>query len=359
MLTWADDYPIHRDPEPVACASTDPDFYERYFFNGYTPDGTGFLAVTLGVYPQRGVMDAAFSVIRDGQQHNLRASRALDSDRMATSVGPIGIEVVEPLRALRVSVDDAEHGIQADLTFRARAPILQEPRFTRRADSRTVMDYTRMTQHGTWEGWYKLDGKIVTVRASQWLGTRDRSWGVRPVGEVHPWPAGPDRTPQFFWLSSSLNFDDSVTLYYVDADDKGEPLNTHALSCPLGGRDLRYMDDARADVTWRAGTRHAERAVLHFVRHDLAETRIELEPKFRFYMSGLGYGHPEWGHGMDRGELDVGYDVYPLNEVDENDRLHLHVQSFVRARMTGGLGERQGCGVLEQLVIGPHEPSGF
>jgi hypothetical protein len=27
--------------------------------------------------------------------------------------------------------------------------------------------------------------------------------------------------------------------------------------------------------------------------------------------------------------------------------------------MTGSLGERHGHGVLEQLIIGPHQPSGF
>ena len=36
-LSKGDDYPIHQTPEPVAYAGTDRNFYDRYFFNGYSP----------------------------------------------------------------------------------------------------------------------------------------------------------------------------------------------------------------------------------------------------------------------------------------------------------------------------------
>ena len=49
VLGRGDDYPIHQMPEPVAYAGTDRNFYDRYFFNGYAPDGTGFFAIALGV----------------------------------------------------------------------------------------------------------------------------------------------------------------------------------------------------------------------------------------------------------------------------------------------------------------------
>ena len=77
MLTKADDYPIHQTAEPIAYAGTDRNFYDRYFFNGYTPDGSVFFAAALGVYPALNVMDGAFCVVVDGVQHNLRLSRVL------------------------------------------------------------------------------------------------------------------------------------------------------------------------------------------------------------------------------------------------------------------------------------------
>ena len=49
MLSKGDDYPLHQTAEPVAYAGTDRNFYDRYFFNGYAPDGGGFFAVAFGV----------------------------------------------------------------------------------------------------------------------------------------------------------------------------------------------------------------------------------------------------------------------------------------------------------------------
>ncbi len=121
MLSKADDYPIHQLPEPIATAGTDRNFYDRYFFNGYAMDGSVFFAAALGVYPHLNVMDASFSAIVDGVQHNLRTSKLLNMERMDTVVGPISIEVVEPLKTLRLRVADNEHGIKADVTFHARA----------------------------------------------------------------------------------------------------------------------------------------------------------------------------------------------------------------------------------------------
>ena len=77
--------------------------------------------VALGVYPHLNVMDAAFSVIVDGVQHNLRASRLLNSERMDTQVGPIAVSVIEPLERLQVTVSDNPHGIKAEIrVYRAR-----------------------------------------------------------------------------------------------------------------------------------------------------------------------------------------------------------------------------------------------
>ena len=84
-----------------------------------------------------------------------------------------------------------------------------------------------------------------------------------------------------------------------------------------------------------------------------------MTPRFNFYMSGIGYTHPEWGHGQYKGENALGYDSYDLAAVEENSPMFLHVQAFVTARLAGPDGERVGAGVLEQLVIGPHTPSGF
>jgi len=76
-LSKGDDYPIHQTPEPVAYAGTDRNFYDRYFFNGYStqPGNTSFFAAAFGVYPHLNIADAAFVVVRNGVETALHASR--------------------------------------------------------------------------------------------------------------------------------------------------------------------------------------------------------------------------------------------------------------------------------------------
>src|SRR5436309_8761107 len=94
MLTRGDDYPIHQTPEPIAYAGSDRNFYDRYFFNGYAPDGSEFVAVAFGVYPALNVADAHVSIIRGEVQRCLHASRILGMERMDLTVGPVWIAVV-------------------------------------------------------------------------------------------------------------------------------------------------------------------------------------------------------------------------------------------------------------------------
>jgi hypothetical protein len=72
-------------------------------------------------------------------------------------------------------------------------------------------------------------------------------------------------------------------------------------------------------------------------------------------MSGLGYTHPTWAHGSWHGDSQVGHETWTLDEVDPRSPSNLHVQQLCRVR----LADRCGTGVLEQLIIGPHGPTGL
>jgi hypothetical protein len=76
-----------------------------------------FLVTGLGVYPNLGVIDAYATVRRGGQQHTVRISDALGDDRTKQQVGPYRVEVVEPLRRIRVVCDAEATGIAFDLEF--------------------------------------------------------------------------------------------------------------------------------------------------------------------------------------------------------------------------------------------------
>ncbi len=348
-LSRGDDYPIHQTPEPVAFSGTDRNFYDRYFFNGYAPDGSTFFAAAFGVYPHLDIVDAHFCIVRDGVQHCLHASRKLGMERMELSCGPIRIEVIEPLQRLRVIVDG--EGIAADLTFTGRAFPIAEPRFTWRFGPRTVMDYTRLTQNGHYEGWIEVDGVRETLPEGS-MGTRDRSWGVRPIGAADPQFAG-KMVPQFFWQWTPINFAQRSAFFHLNAHADGSPWNTRAVVVPDGaGADGAAEFHAPTMATELAdGSRWPASGAL-----TIGDEQFRLTPISRFQMRGLGYTSPKWGHGLDHGPIEVEREDIDLAAIDPARPDNLHVQMLVRVEGPDG---EAGMGVFEQLAIGDYAPLGL
>lgn len=370
MLSSYDDFPIHQTSHPVArTASSDLNHYDRYFFNGYTRDTRLFFGAAMGLYPNRHVADASFSVVVDGgtpdaRQVNVHASRRAPSDRAeANVVGPIEVEVIEPLSALRVVVESPEHGIRCDLTFVRRSAPIEEPHFFHQVGQRTIMDTTRMTQFGSWEGWIEVDGELTDLAPGDALGTRDRSWGVRTVGERGSVGA-PVADPQFFWLWAPLNFASFSTHFDVNEHFDGRRWHESGFVTlvPTGSDGPEPAEAMRAvdyDVTWRPRTRAPATCRIEMQPYTGESTAITLEPLFDFHMLGLGYTHPEWSHGVWKGELEVGGDRWDLPVDHMTAPHHVHVQTVVRATTSGAVGIHEGLGVLEAFVVGRHDPSGL
>ncbi|WP_417620647.1 hypothetical protein [Parasphingorhabdus sp.] len=356
MLTKGDDYPLHQTPEPMALSGGNRNFYDRYFFNGYSADGGIFFAAALGIYPQLDIMDAAFCVTIDGKQHNLRASKRMGSERLDLTVGPITVSIVEPLQKLRLTVAGNDSPVTADISFTARHSPIEEPRFIRREGPRLLMDYTRMTQNGDWSGTITVDGQDLNVADCR--GTRDRSWGIRQVGapESQPPPAG--ALPQFWWLWAPLNFDGHCGFFHSNDDGKGKPWNRRGVVDPIAGEAQEFEPEA-IDLSYHSGSRRIRQVQLETGNGTLSITPRTGENAVTFYMSGLGYLHPAWGHGMDHGELEVAHDIIALAPEPAIDMTTIHIQALSDTVLTVDGNEHRGIGVVEQLFIGPHATSGL
>lgn len=366
MLSAYDDLPVHQSPEPIANPGTsDRNAYERYFFNGYDREGSIFFAVALGVYPNRQVIDASLSVVQDGVQRSLHASARLGDDRVRTSVGPISIDVTQPMRELTVDVAASDLGMVASLTFTARTPAVEEDRFRHDDGARVVFDYTRLTQWGTWSGHLDVDGVATTLDPGRHLGCRDRSWGIRPVGEP-PGGAPSHQLPQFFWLWAPLHFDDRCVHFDVNELADGRRWHQTGMVVPLLGaaateadlvseRNIERAHDVDYEIEWRPGTRRSKRASLTLTSRTGEHEYIELTPVLDFPMRGLGYLSPDWNHGTWKGELQVGAESWRVDELDPTEPWHVHVQQLVHATW----GDRRGVGVFEQLAINEHAPTGL
>lgn len=437
MLNRLDDYPIHQTPEPLAHpASSDRNVYDRTWFNGYAPDASYYFGIGMAVYPYRGVQDCAFSVVRPGElQHCFFASRRAPAERTDMSVGPFRMEVIEPMRSVRVVLEDNDSGITCDLLFSARTVPIQEARQVLTTGTRIFMDASRFAQFGRWSGWVKYPGGSFDVDAAVCHGTKDRSWGIRPVGE--PETGGAPQTPAgicFVW--NPMFWEDHITHAIFFDDQEGMPLVREGLQAPLYDREEdipwdgytgltavipdsktdkareiylsnpgltrkelidKFIDEAgltpagastyhqniknefgmkgeddnaqivhpeslvdhkltaRHRIKYHPNTRLASHADIDLVELDDGVRTMSLEPILKFQMKGLGYGHPEWRHGSWKGDLAIGHDTFDPNQLDNLAPENIHVQQVVKASD----GEREGVGVLEQIVIGPYKPAGF
>jgi hypothetical protein len=363
MLSPFDDFPIHPSADPIAqTASGDVNHYDRYFFNGHHQDGDFFFGAAMGHYPNRAVIDGAFSLAIDGVQHSFFASGRMPLDR-ATAIGPLRIEILEPLRKLRYVIEPNEEGIEVDLVYEGTTVTVEEPRQRKVGDDGILFtDHTRMTQWGTWSGVVRIDGNELRIDPGEVSGTKDRSWGVRPVGEQTP-TNKPFQMPQIFWLWAPLHFGDRFTHLGLHEHTDGSRWFETALvlepmpagSEPWSTDGVRECRDIRYQVEWEPGRREMRSASLSFTDPVEGEAQIELERCFTFYMRGIGYNHPYWAHGRAHGALEIGRESIQLDDVDPADPTTIHIQTVVKARW----GDRTGIGVLEQAAFGAHEPTGL
>ena len=363
MLTAFDDYPIHQAGVPIAhSATSDINFYDRYFFNGYNRAGSTatplYFGVAMGLYPNRHVSDAAFSVVRGDEQISVFASGRAPLDRsLATRVGPIHVEIVEPLRIIDVHVEAPEQGLRAELRLTSRSAAIEEPHFFQRVGTRTLFDYTRLTQFGTWNGWIEIDGERTTIDSADFCGSRDRSWGTRPVGE--PAPSGaPVGEPQFFWLWAPVNFETLAT--HFDVNEYGDGRRWHEVGAiAADGGEAVMMRSVDYRIEWQPGTRWARSFSYDLIDWNGDVHTVTLRPHATFMMRGIGYGHPEFNHGRFIGESVVAGErmTLPVDQPCRRDTVHIQALCAAEYRRPDGSTEI-GVGILEQLAIGPH-PTGL
>jgi hypothetical protein len=359
MLTKFDDYPIHQTAEPLAFLETsDRNAYARYWFNGFDPDGEFYFGIAFAIYPHREVMDCALSIVRtDGTQDSFRASRRFRGDRMDMQVGPLTLQIVDPMRTVRVVIAKNKTKITADLTFEARGPARDEPLDFIRYGVRTIAKMTRFTQFGMWSGHIAVAGKRQEIDPTRIFGTRDRSWGWRAVGEPEP-GAGKTMPEQMFWLWAPIHWQSECTHYGLSESADGArskefahifPAYKSSSFDPVGSEGFRVCRAGAHRLTFQEGGRLAGRSELDLIEDDRTTT-LTLQPLLTFHMMGIGYFHESWGHGFYKGEEALTSEHWNLRDLDTSGFQYRHVQQVVRAAR----GDEIGHGVLEHLIYGPH-----
>ncbi len=360
MASPLDEYPVHQVPLSLEfVGSSDRNFYDRCIYQAHDRSGDLLLITGMGVYPNLGVIDA-FAVVRRGDtQYAVRTSDALPANRMEQRVGPLSIEVVEPLRELRLVCAGSELGIEFDLTFRNSFDAMDEPHHVHRMGPKILLDASRFCQVGSWEGSLRLDTDSYDVSPDVWIGTRDRSWGIRPVGEAEPPGRNADESPMtgFWWNWIPLGFDDFALMVIAQENGEGHRILNEAVRVWKDGR-VEQLGWPEFDVRYKPGTRHPIGASIQLVDRDRKPLTLEVETFTSVPLHvGAGYGgDPDWNHGMWKGRGWVESATYDLRDPMVAGRIPFGVIDHVAKATLDG---REGWGIFEHGTFGKHTPSNF
>lgn len=367
MLSKFDDYPIHQTAEPLFHTATSDRFtYDRFWYNGHARDGSFYFGVAMCRYPNLGILDCSLSLALDGRQYAFHGSRRAPHEPTDTSVGPFSLHILEPMGRHRVLIGPNETGIECDLLFTPSTACVEEGRQTMRNERHLVMDVTRLDQFGAWEGWIRFDGKELQVDGRSTFGLKDRSWGIRPVGDAYSGgaPLSEFQAVHFCWMP--IHWDDQCSLAGWFEDAGGNQWHTDQCFLPRypTTADIPGTNDpdskiwqgrVQHDITMLPGTRRAGSAVITMQDRAGESLEVKLEPVLVHRMKGLGYQHPEWGHGKWQGELSIAGESWIDSDLDPLALENIHIQQIVRATC----GDKVGHGVFEQIHIGPSSTLGF
>lgn len=360
-----DEYPIHQAPLSMKhVVSGDRNAYDRCIFHVFDHAGRAVLILGLGVYPNAGVIDA-YATLRVGDELlAVRASDALGDDRMNLSVGPLSITVDVPLKqlTLRCAADPADpHGLSYDITWTAEFPAVWEPHHVQRRGDRLMLEGRRFVQAGQVTGTIRAKGEEFTLTPGEWTGTRDRSWGVRPIpGEEGGRAAEEHRPEGFHWLWIPVRFEDRFVMVIAQEDADGHrTLNEAVQVFPDGsGRHDVQLGWPHTEIRYRPGSRHPERAVVHLT--DPSRKPLELGVEIlNSSPLAVGAGYPpagDWQHGTWQGRGWSDRRVYDLSDPAAHPTAAFGVTDH-SARFT--LDGRIGHGIFEHGSFGRHDPSGF
>ena len=234
------------------------------------------------------MVDAFIDVRRGDSQHIVRSSAPL-ADRGDLSVGPFRIEVLEPLRRLRVVVEPTEHHVAMDVTWEGHIPAVDEPRQYMRSKGKVVFDTQRLAQTGRWSGTLSVGGADLAVTPDRCWGTRDRSWGVRPVGE--PESDGIRQGELVLggmWNYFPMQFDDHAIMYICHERDDGErPLVQAERVWVDPERGVEDLGRSEHEHHLIPGTRVIDRSVVRFPEAGLEVTCTPLLRQLRLHRHRL------------------------------------------------------------------------
>lgn len=363
-----DEYPFHQHPTPFGMVATsDSHFNDGYWFAFYAKDWYFFAGLRL--HPNVNAIDGFASVAHDNRQRAVRASRALRPRYEDLSVGPISLEIIEPMKSVRLVLGPNPSGAEFDVVLETQAPPFVEDRYQHVKFGAIVNDTLRYTQLVRATGTARVDDTALEI--DSWHGLRDHSWGVRSSMGVPTRINGIDRTAEEaddrairFWVPFQVG--DHCGFFNSHEDADGNTLDFEGRLDFADGTSVGLVS-MEHELTYLAGTKRPTGGTIELLGEDGIKRTYDLKASGSpADVQGIGY-YRGWHDGLSAG-------VYRGAEVIEHDDYDTtpgedptgppHVE--VRRRL--GPTEypmfmthegREGMAHFEHHIFGPYKRYGF
>jgi len=360
MLLGIDEYPFHQITAPFAATATsDAQWNDGHYLCFADAAGTVGAATSLRLYPNNDVLDGFVCVRHDGKQYNLRLSRRLRPDLETIGVGPLRLELLEPMQAVRLVLGPNDIGIELDITCRSTAVPYLDPVEVTRVDGRLVSERITYEVVGTCTGWVSVAGERIELDAPRDAFFRNHSWGVHPGrggprNYAAPKPGDGQRVPGIrHWVLFTMP--DHGGFFFTDPSGRKAS----------GKGGVLYPDrqvpvaSVEPSVEFYEGGRRLRGGSFRFTDYAGDTRTYRVEDLGWVYCQGGGYfgGFDDGlGQGVYRGDLHSEGEVWDVTHPTliraadgrEFEFDHAWAESFVRLTCDG----KQGLAHYECVVIG-------
>jgi hypothetical protein len=231
LLTPYDEFPVHQAPHPFSyIPSTDYSWDDGYYFGVFNPDAGVFLATGMRINPNSDMVGGYALLNVRGRQYTVRFSRCWRPN-FQMEIGPYRIEVLEPMRKLRLVMEENDSGLTFDVIWEGASPAYLEKHHVASRRGRRTTDQTRYSQPGRCAGYIALDGQRWEVTPDSWGGSRDHSWGLYaerpPFGPDALWlpPAPKQEARRALRIWTCFTTGDYSGFFHLHEDENGNQLD--------------------------------------------------------------------------------------------------------------------------------------
>jgi hypothetical protein len=361
MITKYDEFLCHQVVSTFDSVGTSArEWTERVWVSVHDTTGQCHFAAGFGVYPNRNIIDTFACFAVEGRtQYNVRASRELHPRTDDVAVGPFSYEVIEPLKKLRLTLEENEHGLSYEIDFEASMQAHEEDAQYSMARGRTIENVKRYVQVGRPSGWIKADGETYQIDRNSWRAERDHSWGVRQGGGVAETGVQPREIPDGYVYNFILTqFDDWGAAYHIRENGDGKASHfCGGVSYPVASdKEVLDVTGVEHNFTFRSDIRQVNGGEVTLQLEDGSSRELSFRPlsvnyiKAGGYFGFRGFTHGEWlgEYFMDSVELDL-TDPEVIQELSFLDDVMCEIRC----------NDEIGYGIVEMVVVGRYPRYGY